>query len=261
MDATTTNKRPTQQLSTVPAAPYRFEASVQGANIDAEMRRTREELQGVSDAVLYELQMLFGTAQSLRDEVQGPTQGTLAWPQKMASIEAFAIHARVLEAFLWDKPSKHHLDDALAIDFFADGEWEAIRDRIQRSELDELRDRAGHEIAHLSYKRVNKADDARRWKFDVIAGVIGNAFRLFLEHVNPDVLCNGFEHRLRASWPEYLNFPIAMSFPPNCDTAPAITVASESLQDVGQLHQATFEEMLPKDRPQDRRTAESRAAG
>jgi hypothetical protein len=216
------------------------------------MRRTREELQGASDAVLYELQMLFGTAQALRDEVQGPMEGTLPWPQKMACIEAFAIHARVLEAFLWDRPSKRHPDDVLAIDFFADGEWEAIRERVQRSALDEVRDRAGHEIAHLSYKRLNKGEDARRWKFDVIAGVIGNAFRLFLENVDLDQVCDGFEERLRASWPEYLNFRIAMSFPPDCETAPAITIASQSLQDVGQLRQATFEEMLPKDRPQDR---------
>jgi hypothetical protein len=57
------------------------------------MRRTREQLQGISDAVLYELQMLFGTAQLLRDEVQGPTQRTMPWPQKVACIEALAMHA------------------------------------------------------------------------------------------------------------------------------------------------------------------------
>jgi hypothetical protein len=213
------------------------------------MSRTSQELDGISDEVLYELQVLFGTAQVLRDEVQGPTQGTLPWPQKMACIEAFTIHARSLEAFLWGKPSKHHPDDALAIDFFDVGEWEAIRGRVQRSALDDLRNRAGHEVAHLSYKRVDKTADVRLWKFDVIAGVIGNAFRLFLENVNPDLLCDGFEERLRASWPIYLNLPIAMSFPPDCDTTPAITVASQSLQDVSQLHQATLEEMMPRDRP------------
>lgn len=147
------------------------------------------------------------------------------------------------------KPSKRHPDDALAIDFFGDGKWEATRRRVQRSELDALRDRAGHEIAHLSYKRVNKTEEARRWMFDVIAGVIGNAFRLFLETVNADLLCGGFEDRLRATWPEYLNFPVAVSFPPDCDTAPAITVASQGLQDIRELRQATFEEILPSDRP------------
>lgn len=193
--------------------------------------------------------MLFGTAQALRDDLQGSKIGQLPWPEKMACIEAFAIHARVLEAFLWDEPRKRFPDDALAIDFFEEGVWEAIRQRVQRSELDQLRDRAGHEVAHLSYKRVGKAETARRWKFDVIAGVIGNAFRLFLEYVDSDLLCEGFEQRLRRSWPEYLNHPIAMSFPPNCETSPAISVASQSLMNVEQLHQATFEEMLPRDRP------------
>ena len=216
--------------------------------IQAEMRRTREELRGISEAVLYELQMLFGTAQLLRDEVQGPRRGLLPWSQKMACVEAFAVHARVLEAFLWDRPNKHHPDDALAIDFFEDGKWEAIRERVQRSALDELRRRAGYEIAHLSYKRVNKAEDARRWKFDVIAGVIGRAFRLFLESVDRELLCDGFEDHLRATWPHYLNSPIAMGFPSDCDTVPAISVASQGLQDLSQLRQATFEEMLPSDR-------------
>ena len=39
-----------------------------------------------------------------------------------------------------------------------------------------------------------------------------------------------------------------MSFPPDCDTVPAFTVASQSLQDFSTVHQATFEEMLPRNR-------------
>jgi len=167
------------------------------------MKRTPDELRGISEALLYELQMLFGTAQALREDVQGAKQGMMPWPQKMAFIESFAIHARVLEAFLWDKRRKSYPDDALAIDFFEVGEWEAIRERVQRSALDDLRDRAGHEVAHLSYKRVNKPEEARRWKFDVIASVIGKAFRLFLEYVAPELLCDSFEDRLRATWPGY----------------------------------------------------------
>jgi hypothetical protein len=212
------------------------------------MRRKLEELHGISEAVLYELQMLFGAAQALRDDIQGAEQGAMSWSQRMACLESFAIHARVLEAFQWDRPRKAYPDDALAIDFFNDGIWESIRERVQRSALDDLRGRAGHEIAHLSYKRVGKPEAARQWKFDVIAGVIGNGFRLFLENVTSDLLCEGFEDRLRATWPVYLNYPIAMSFPPDCDAVPAITVASQSLQDIGKIHQATFEEMLPRNR-------------
>jgi hypothetical protein len=196
-----------------------------------------EELRGMSADLLYELQMLFLMADRLRRH----QNGDLVLPEDitMACIESFAIHARVLEAFLWNAPRRAYPDDALAIDFFEDGEWETIRDRVQRSELDDLRSRAGHEIAHLSYKRVNKPEAARQWKFDVIAGVIGHAFRLFLENVAQGFLCDDFEERLRATWPQYLNFPIAMSFPPNCDTVPAITVASQSLQDISHIQQAT----------------------
>lgn len=211
------------------------------------MQRTREELRGISADLLYELQMLFLMADRLRRH----QNGDLVLPEdiKMACIDSFAIHARGVEAFVWDSPRKAYPDDALAIDFFEDREWESIRERVQRLALDDLRDRAGHEVAHLSFRRVNKPEAARQWKFDVIAGVIGNAFRLFLENVASDLLCDGFEERLRATWPHYLNFPVAMSFPPDCDTAPAITVASQSLQDVSQIRQATFEEMLPRHRP------------
>jgi hypothetical protein len=211
------------------------------------MQRKPEELLGVSADLLYELQMLFLMADRLRRH----QNGDLVLPEdiKMACIESFAIHARVLQAFLWDSPRKAHPDDALAIDFFEDGEWETIRERVQRSALDDLRARAGHEIAHLSYKRVNKPEAARRWKFDVIAGVIGNAFKLFLENVRLELLCDGFEERLRATWPQYLNLSVAIGFPPDCDTAPAIKVASQSLHDISEIRQATFEEMLPRDRP------------
>jgi hypothetical protein len=211
------------------------------------MRRSLEELRGVSRDLLYELQMLFLMADRLRRHEQADQ--VLPEDVKMACIESFAIHARVLEAFLWDSPRKAYPEDALAIDFFQVGEWEGLRERVQRSELDDVRIRAGHEIAHLSYKRVNKPEAARRWKFDVIAGVIGNAFRLFLENVLPEFLCNDFEDRLRATWPHYLNSPIAMSFPPNCETVPAISIASQSLQNMTHFHQATFEEMIPRARP------------
>jgi hypothetical protein len=125
------------------------------------MRREPEELRGISEAVLYELQMLFATAQALRDEIQGAEPQVMSWAQKMACIDSFAIRARVLEAFLWDSPRKAYPDDALAIDFLEDGEWETIRENVQRSALDHLRDRAGHEIAHLSYKRVERRRSAR----------------------------------------------------------------------------------------------------
>ena len=117
------------------------------------MRRQPEELRAISEALLYELQMLFGTAQALRDDIQGTAEEAMSWPQRMACIESFAIHARTLDAFVWGKPVRRFPDDVLAVDFFDDGVWESVRTRIQRSALDDLRLRAGYEIAHLRTTR------------------------------------------------------------------------------------------------------------
>jgi hypothetical protein len=96
----------------------------------------------------------------------------------------------------------------------------------------------------LSYGRLGMGEEARRWQFDVIVCVIGNALRLFLDGVEPDDPCEGFEIRLREVWPEHLDFPSAIGFPPDCDTAPAVTIATQPFDDLGDFRRASFEEML-----------------
>jgi hypothetical protein len=208
------------------------------------MSRTPAELRAISADLLYELQMLFLMADRLRRH----QNADLALPDdiKMACIEDFTVHARALEEFVWGDPKPGYPDDASASDFFAQGEWERIRINVQRSALTDLRRRTGHEIVHLSYKRLQVTDEARPWKFDVIADVIGKAFRLFLEHVPHELLCDQFEARLRDRWPEHQDYAVAIGFPPDCETAPAITVATEPLYDLSQFPRATFEEMLPR---------------
>ena len=204
------------------------------------MPRTVDELRAISEDVLYELQMLFSTSNRLRDHVKGIAR--LEWDVQMACIESFAVHARLLQEFIWGNPNSRHPDDAFAADFLPPGEWAKHRKRVQRSALSDLRRRAGREIVHLSYTRVHLSTEAREWPFDVIADVIGKAFRLFLEFVPSDVLCEPFEERLREAWPEHQNYPIAIGFPP--DQNP-IRVATQTLQDASQIRQATFDEMLP----------------
>jgi hypothetical protein len=163
---------------------------------------------------------------------------------KTACIESLVIHVRSLEEFIWGSPHDEHPHDALASDFFADGEWEETRKRIQKSSLRNVAPRAGRDVAHLSYRRLGAPEDARQWQFDVIACVIGVALRLFLESVPSDSLCEGFEPRLRAVWPEHLDFPSAISFPPNCETAPAVTIATQPFDDFSGFRRASFDEML-----------------
>ena len=206
------------------------------------MRRTRGERRAISEHLLFELQMMFLMADRLRRHLSG--QYVLPDDIKTACIESLVIHVRSLEEFIWGDPDDEYPHDALASDFFPDGEWEETRKRIQNSSLRKVAPRAGREVAHLSYRRLGVPEEARQWHFDVIACVIGVALRLFLEDVPRDSLCQGFEQRLRAIWPEHLNYPIAISFPPNCDTAPAVTMATEPFDDLSEFSQATFEEML-----------------
>jgi hypothetical protein len=207
------------------------------------MTRTPEQLRSLSEHLLYEAQMLFATANRLRGHVKG--EAPLAWDQEMATIESFALHTRVLIEFLWREPNgrkrERFPDDAFAAEFFAEGEWAQVRPH-EESSLEGVWQRAGAEIAHLSHKRVALSPDARTWEFDVIAGSIGRAFRVFLEHVDRDVLCPRFESELRASWPPYLNAPIAMSFPP---TAGAFGVATGAVRSVAELPVVTDVELIP----------------
>jgi hypothetical protein len=208
------------------------------------MRRTPADLRAISADVLYELQMLFLMADRLRRH----QNGELMRPAdiEMACIEDLTVHARALEEFIWGEPRPRYPDDAFAADFFAEGAWETIRANIQRSALTDLRRRTGHEIVHLSYRRLQVTEEARPWKFDVIADVIGKAFRLFLEHLPYELLCDEFEARLRGRLPEHQNYPVAIGFPPDCETAHAITIATEPFYDLTQFPRATFEEMLPR---------------
>jgi hypothetical protein len=206
------------------------------------MRRTRGERRAISEHLLFELQMVFLMADRLRRHLCGE----FALPEdiKTACIDSLVIHVRSLEEFIWGNPQDEHPHDALASDFFSDGEWEETRKRIQNSSLRKVAQRAGREVAHLSYRRLGMTEEARRWRFDVIVCVIGNALRLFLDGVERDDLCEGFETRLREVWPEHLNFPIAISFPPNCDTAPPVSIVIQSFDDLGEFRRASFEEML-----------------
>jgi hypothetical protein len=144
-------------------------------------QRHRDDLRSLSEHVLYEVQMLFVLANRLRAHVDGREK--LPWAIEMACVESFGMHTRVLIEFLWDDPSpdrrKRFPDDGFAEDFLPPGKWAEVRPPMS-SKLEGLWSRAGREIAHLSYKRATAPEAARHWEFDVIAGAIGRAFRVFL---------------------------------------------------------------------------------
>lgn len=154
---------------------------------------------------------------------------------------------RVLFEFLWHDRKPRFPNDAFAADFFPEGEWEQLRERVLRSEPNGLWDRAGYEIAHLSYKRLARPETGRAWRFDLIAGVVGYAFRLFLERVSPALVADAFEQRMRSSLARISELTAAVSFP---STTNPRTIASQTLQDLSQARVASFEGLLtyPDDR-------------
>lgn len=205
--------------------------------------RPAAELRSLSTHLLYEAQMLFVTADVLR---RANREGLpLPWALRMATIESFAMHTRVLIEFLWTDPTesrrKRFPNDAFAEDFLPPGRWKTIRDVVpMESTLEGIQRRAGTEIAHLTYNRTADPEE-RQWEFDRIAGAIGRALRLFLENVDAANLADGFESSLRDTWPEYLNYPIAVSFPPSSG---ALAVATAPLADMSTTRPAMSEEFL-----------------
>jgi hypothetical protein len=86
------------------------------------MRRTRGERRAISEHLLFELQMMFLMADRLRRHLSG--EYVLPGDIKTACIESLVVHVRSLGEFIWGSPHDEHPHDALASDFFPDGEWE-----------------------------------------------------------------------------------------------------------------------------------------
>ncbi|MFZ1240171.1 MAG: hypothetical protein WAV74_12730 [Anaerolineae bacterium] len=138
-------------------------------------RRQPEELIAASQHLLYEFWMLNSLGRGMASAVLG--QG----PLNNAVLESFAIHARVMLGFLYE--GKRYPDDVVAGDYFDDpNDWVKVRPSIPEA-LIPVQKRANKEVAHLSYKRLGIADEARLWRFIDIAAAIGSIMAVFLRHV------------------------------------------------------------------------------
>jgi len=79
---------------------------------------------------------------------------------KNALLESFAIHVRVLKAFLFDP--RLRLDDVIADDYVADpGEWRRAREPVPEI-LMRASERTGGEVAHLTTRRQSEPA-AKHW--------------------------------------------------------------------------------------------------
>jgi hypothetical protein len=110
-------------------------------------------------------------------------------PGMMANLalESFAVHARCLSDFLWGKPKPKFDNDAFASDFSDDwnGRRGAIPAHLRLVKDDE---RFGREVFHLTYGRIDGADERKSWPCGLIAIEIAGALRLFSELARPSSL-------------------------------------------------------------------------
>jgi hypothetical protein len=141
----------------------------------ARKQRTVEELKEASNHLHYEAWMLTSLASGLASGIAG--QGPVA----NALLESFVIHVRALMDFLYAEAPQS--DDVVAEDYFANpDEWRRERPLLQDL-LAQAKRRAGKEIAHLTYARLDVTPETKPWPFIQIAEEITAVLNVFLANV------------------------------------------------------------------------------
>src|SRR2546427_3069438 len=132
-----------------------------------------------ADQIYYELLMLHETAAGLKWRKNLDSDFAL----KNAFIESFTIHARALAFFLYqgrkfdgDVTAEQYVRDVL--------KWKAERGDIP-ADLQEVIDRTGKEIAHLTRGRRSPRDPKKGWNIEHVYLLLCKPLHLFLRHADP----------------------------------------------------------------------------
>lgn len=156
--------------------------------------RSAEELREVSNHLHYEVAMLQSSARGL-------ASGVFGWQNTAANalLEAFVFHLRVVVDFLYPRGRGLNVDDVLASDFFDSAiEWCKIRDqhigKKSRKVLEDARNRADKEMAHLTYSRLKVTPIEKNWYFVKIENEARTAIKVFIDNVPKE--------KLGSDWPE-----------------------------------------------------------
>src|SRR5262249_37462283 len=151
-------------------------------------RFSESKLRKASAADLhYEVSMLCGTADQLRQLVQRRSESTHEPSREdilvgNAVVESFAIHARNLVIFFYPEMSKRKDGDVVAPDFIEDlASWQRTRPRLTPA-LKTALTRTGQEIAHLTIQRHPDGWPAKLWNLNPIERDLLHLLRIFLQH-------------------------------------------------------------------------------
>jgi len=150
--------------------------------------RTTKELREASSHLFYEFQMLVTLARGMQSGICGTSS------INNAVLEAFGIHVRALIWFFYSSDPRD--DDVVAEDFLSEPhQWSTARPPLTPV-LDRAKQRAGKEIAHLTYARLGVTAEQKLWEFMPIATDIDLLLRKFLELV-PETLLGEHMNELR----------------------------------------------------------------
>ena len=172
------------QLSPVPCHPIAKPiAEKKGFQYDGFMKPTREELHGIWQHLVYEIQMLNETGRVL-STFRADESNDRDRVVQNALVESFALHARTIISLLYYGKQKD--DDVVAGDFLDDPvAWENRRPAMTDL-LKTVHRRVAKEVAHLTYARVEITDEERKWPFVQVAIDIDRVLKEFIALLPPD---------------------------------------------------------------------------
>ena len=154
-------------------------------------RRSDADLIAISEHLLYEISMLFGTAEALATSVEPDESNVGARIVHNALLDSFAIHARVLLDFLYDDDPRHG-DDVTAGDFFDSADrWKKSRP-AKPGLFDPVHRGVAKRVAHLTCFRSDIEPEERQWKVRQIAEEIANVLGRFFQLVPVSRICMKF---------------------------------------------------------------------
>jgi hypothetical protein len=149
-------------------------------------KRSVKELKTASEHLHYEVSMMASAANGLASGIAG--QGnTIA----NALLESFVLHVRCILDFLY-APVNLRADDVVAQDYFDNPlMWENLRPAMSET-LRKARSRAGKEMTHLTYARLDVTSETKPWKFIQIRDEIIALNNAFLQNVDKTKLAGAW---------------------------------------------------------------------
>jgi len=140
---------------------------------------TDPELQAQSIHVFWHLRQILALSSHLHSRRE---QGVLELiePLDAAALAAFAISARALKDFIWrQRKDLREPTDAVAEDWLSREEWDPLE---MPGELAKVNERVGQDIAHLSYRRLDRETD-RGWEPVIVAHRLASRIAEFAQEV------------------------------------------------------------------------------